>query len=144
MDAAGAAGRLRAAGLRVTRPRLQAYEALARLGGHRTADEVAAALAESGHAMSRMSVYNALDALRRARLVTAADTGTGAVRHEVAGERHHHFVCRGCGSLLDVPAAPGEPVPQADLPGAQVDDVQVVFRGVCAGCLSAGRPTGAA
>ena len=128
----------------MTRPRLQVYETLARLGGHRTADEVAVALAESGHVMSRMSVYNALDALRRARLVTAADTGTGAVRHEVAGERHHHFVCRVCGSLHDVPTAPGEPVPQAHLPGARVDDVQVVFRGVCADCLSAGRPTGAA
>ena len=41
-----APGRLRAAGLRVTSQRVAILDALAALGGHPTADEVAAALIE--------------------------------------------------------------------------------------------------
>jgi Fe2+ or Zn2+ uptake regulation protein len=141
VDAARAAGRLRAAGFRVTRPRLQVYETLARLGGHRTADEVAAALAGAGHAMSRMSVYNALDALRAAHLVMVADTGSGAVRHEVAAGWHHHFVCRVCGALADVPTRVDEGRwLDVEVPGARVEEASVVFRGTCAACLAREAP----
>lgn len=137
MDASLAARRLREAGYRVTRPRLAVYDTLARLGGHRTADEVAAALAEAGHGMARMSVYNALDALRGAHLVMTADTGGGAVRHEVADTWHHHFVCRVCGRLDDVPGSAVESAwLSVDIPGAEVDEAQVVFRGTCAACRS--------
>lgn len=138
MDAAGAAGALRRAGLRVTRPRLQVLAALERLSGHRTADDVAEAVAAEGHRLSRTSVYNALDALRTAGLVMVAETGSGAVLHEVAGAWHHHFVCRVCRRVVDVPVSPGEALPRADLPDATVDEVQVLYRGVCGDCRRAG------
>lgn len=144
MDASLAARRLRAAGYRVTRPRLAVYDTLARLGGHRTADEVAAALADAGEGMARMSVYNALDALRGAHLVMTADTGGGAVRHEVADTWHHHFACRVCGRVEDVPAGAVEAAwLSVDIPGADVDEAQVVFRGTCAACRARPAPNGA-
>jgi Fe2+ or Zn2+ uptake regulation protein len=117
------------------------YEALARLGGHRTADEVADAVATAGHRMSRMSVYNALDALRAARLVMIAEAGSGAVLHEVAREWHHHFVCNVCGEVTDVPCQVGSsPCIDAAIPGAQVDEAQVIFRGTCAHCHAPAQP----
>jgi Fe2+ or Zn2+ uptake regulation protein len=135
VDAAGTAGALRAAGFRVTRPRLLVHEALAALGGHRTADEVADALADAGHRLPRMSVYNALDALRSAHLVMVADAGPGPVLHEVAGEWHHHFVCKVCGDVTDIPCRVGEsPCIDAGFPGAEVDEAQVIFRGTCPSC----------
>ncbi|MDQ1323598.1 MAG: Ferric uptake regulator family, partial [Chloroflexota bacterium] len=48
-----APGRLRAAGLRVTPQRVAILDALAALGGHPTADEVAAALGEAGSPLPR-------------------------------------------------------------------------------------------
>ena len=122
----------------MTQPRLRVYEALARLGGHRTADEVADAVASAGHHLSRASVYNALDALRDARLTMVADTGPGPTRHELARAWHHHFVCRTCGDVIDVPCrADGREGPclHLEVPGAVVDQAQVVLRGTCARCL---------
>jgi len=141
VDAAGpAAGlsvddRLRAVGLRATRPRRLVYEALRDLGGHRTADELDERVVAAGGHLSRSSVYNALDALRTAGVVAAAATGPGAARYELAG-LHHHFVCRVCGAILDVPCAavhPGTCV-TATVPGAVVDEVDITLRGTCPRC----------
>ncbi len=131
-----AAVALRAAGLRVTRPRLAVHRMLARLGGHRSADEVAAALEGAGASLPRTSVYNALDALRTAGVVTQASTGTGTALYEAATEWHHHFVCRSCQAIIDVPCGVEvKPCMRPELPGAQVDEAEVIYRGVCARCL---------
>jgi len=60
VDAAGVAGALRDAGLRVTQPRLAVYGAIAGLGGHRSADEVGRHLRHTGTPLPRGSVYNSL------------------------------------------------------------------------------------
>jgi Fe2+ or Zn2+ uptake regulation protein len=117
---------------------MHAYHALARLGGHRTADEVADAVAAGGHHVSRMSVYNALDALRSAGLVMVAETGRGPTLHEVAADGHHHFVCRVCGAVIDVPCTSGDvPCTDVTVPGAEVDEALVILRGTCPDCLAA-------
>lgn len=133
------AARLRSRGLRVTGPRLTVYSTLARLGGHRSADQVAAAVAGDGPGLPRTSVYNALKALADAGLVAAVDAGPGTALYEVHGHSHHHFLCRRCEALLDVPA--GTPVQDLlglQLPGAVIESAQVVLRGVCPQC--AGTP----
>ena len=139
---------LRAAGLRATRPRVAVLAALAALGGHRTADDVAAALAAAGAPVPRASLYHVLGSLTTAGMVLVADAGPGAARYEVAGRWHHHLVCRSCGAIVDVPCVGGtRPCLAPDLPGALVDEAQVIFRGRCASCVAAGatpveRPSG--
>ena len=135
-----APGRLRAAGLRVTRQRVAILDALGGLGGHRTADEVAAALAGAGSPLPRASLYHALAAMADAGVLLVADAGPGTARFELAGDWHHHLVCRACGSITDVPCATGtKPCLEAALPGAVIDEAQVVFRGLCPMCAAAGR-----
>jgi Fur family ferric uptake transcriptional regulator len=132
------ATRLRAAGLRVTQPRLAVYRALSQLGGHRSVDEVVARLAGSGDPPVRMSVYNAIEALSGAGLVMAADTGSGRALYEVASTWHHHFVCRVCGRVIDVPCATGaKPCLTPNTAVGEVDEAQVIYRGRCPGCLAA-------
>lgn len=134
------AARLRAAGLRVTRHRIAVLDALAGLGGHRTADEVAGALQAAGAPMPRASLYHALGAMAGAGVVMVADAGPGAARYEVSTSWHHHLVCRGCGAVLDVPCVRGSsPCLDADLPGAAIDEAQVIFRGLCPTCAAARR-----
>ncbi|HEU4395837.1 MAG TPA: transcriptional repressor [Planctomycetota bacterium] len=126
---------LRRAGLRVTGPRVRVYAALRGLGGHRSADEVFAAARAGGASLSRMTAYNALADLLGAGLVTRADAGPGRTLFETRIDGHHHFVCRRCGVVLDVPCVRGRP-PCLRLPApvGRADEAQVIFRGVCRAC----------
>lgn len=131
--------RLRAAGLKATRPRVAVAQTLHDMGGHRTADEVHARLADHGVDLPRTSVYNALGALAGAGVLLRADVGPGAVVYEAADTWHHHFVCRRCGDITDVPCVVGErPCLSPDGDVGVVDEAQVIFRGVCARCVKEG------
>jgi Fe2+ or Zn2+ uptake regulation protein len=129
--------RIRSAGLRVTRPRLLVLGLLNDMGGHRSADELLDALDRRGATLPRASVYNVLNDLVRSGVVMLADAGPGRALYEVAAQWHHHFVCRKCGAILDMPCAVGsKPCLDAELEGAQIDEAQVIFRGLCPACYS--------
>jgi Fur family ferric uptake transcriptional regulator len=138
-----APARLRAAGLRVTRQRVAVLDALDSLGGHRTADEVAASLSGDGRPLPRASLYHALGTMAEAGVLLVADAGPGTARYEPAGTWHHHLVCRACAAIVDVPCAVGsKPCLDAAVPGAVIDEAQVIFRGLCPACASAGAAGG--
>lgn len=142
MDAPGPAAltesRLRAAGVRVTRPRLAVLDALEGLGGHRGVDEISAELGRRGQAVPVTTIYNVVGALARAGVLMAADAGPGRALFEVANGRHHHFVCRSCGTVVDVPcSAHDAPCVTAPLPGADVEQASIIFWGRCASCAGA-------
>lgn len=130
---------LRAAGLRATRPRTLVYAMLREVGGHRSVDEVVQLLEQRGHSIPRMSIYNVMADLTGASLVMAADAGPGRALYEASDEWHHHFVCRGCGRIEDVPCLTGRKpclLPPKSLPGSTIDEAQVIFRGHCADCAA--------
>ena len=129
--------RLRRAGLRVTAPRLAVYNLLKSLGGHHSADELAQRLSARGAGLSRASVFNVLNDLSDAGLVMLSDAGPGRAYYEASDEWHHHFVCRKCGEIFDVPCATGKKPclsPTLPGPGFHVDEAQVIFRGLCPAC----------
>jgi Fe2+ or Zn2+ uptake regulation protein len=133
--------RLRERGLRATRPRISVLAALEDLGGHRSADDVHDRLAADGHPMPRSSIYNVLTSLVHAGLALTADAGPGATLYEAGREWHHHFVCRSCHRVFDVPCAVGERpclTPGTDV--GIVDEAQVIFRGICADCAAKREP----
>lgn len=137
-----AEARLRGAGLRATRPRVAVYAVLRAAGGHRSVDELVSLLLERGEKLPRMSVYNVVADLTASGLVMCADTGPGKAVYEASDLWHHHFVCRECGAVFDVPCARGEK-PCMKLPASvpgRADEAQVIFRGRCDAC--AGRAKG--
>lgn len=132
-----AAHELAAAGLRVTRARLELLELLEELGGHRSADELVAAFRARGTPRPRATVYHVLGTLERAGLVLVADAGPGRTLYEAATRWHHHLVCRSCGTIVDVACASAtKPCLEPELPGAIVEEAQVIFRGLCPACAS--------
>jgi Fe2+ or Zn2+ uptake regulation protein len=134
-----AATRLRGSGLRATPQRIAIVDTLRRLGGHRTAEEIGGAMRGAGAAMPRASLYHALAAMAARGVVLVADSGPGTARYELASEWHHHLVCRQCGTIVDVPCATGaRPCLDASIPGAVVDEAQVVYRGLCPACAAGG------
>lgn len=128
---------LRRAGLRVTAPRVKVLELLRELGGHHAADELVLELRARGIRLSRASVFNVLHDLCAARVIMLTDVGPGRAMYEAAETWHHHFVCRVCGTVVDVQCVIGEkPCLEAQTPGPgyQIDEAQVIFRGYCPDC----------
>ena len=130
--------RLRAAGLRVTSPRLAVLEVLDGADGHVTADQVRQLALSRLGSVSVQAVYDVLGALTTAGLVRCIETPGHPARYENrVGDNHHHFVCRSCGRTLDIDCATGEApclVPHALPGGFQVDEAEVTYWGTCADC----------
>lgn len=124
--------RLREAGLKVTPQRLAVLEYFARQGTHSSPDEIVARL--QGQA-SRATVYNVLRDLAAKGLIAEVRVSAGVTRYEVNSAPHHHFICRACGRLEDVPAENVQPVGALKLkPGYRFEQYEVVIRGLCRDC----------
>ena len=135
----GTARALRAAGLRVTMPRLAM---LTWLDGHphATVDAIAAGVRERSGTVSTQAVYDMLAACAAAGLLRRIEPAGHPARFERrAGDHHHHLVCRRCGRTEDVDFAIGaQPclTTAGDL-GFAVDEAEVVFWGICPACKAA-------
>jgi Fur family transcriptional regulator, stress-responsive regulator len=131
--------RLRAHGLRATRPRVAALDVLSR-GGHLTADEVRSGIAERLGAVSVQATYDVLGALGEAGLVRRIEPAGSPTLYEArAGDNHHHLVCRDCGTVVDVECVVGLApcLTPDDAAGFAVDEAEVTFWGRCPGCRGA-------
>ncbi len=127
---------LRSAGLRVTKPRTEALNWLAR-HPHSSVDEINAAVRQRLGSVSRQAIYDLLAACRRAGLVRCIEPAGHPARYECrVGDNHHHMVCRECGHIEDVDCIRGACpclTPDTDS-GFTVDEAEVVFWGDCSRC----------
>jgi Fe2+ or Zn2+ uptake regulation protein len=130
---------LRAASLRVTRPRVSV---LAAVHDHPHADTdtvLAAARADLG-AVSHQAVYDVLRVLTDHGLLRRIQPPGSVARYEArVGDNHHHVVCRRCGAIADVDCAVGEApcLVASDDAGYHIDEAEVVYWGLCASCAPA-------
>jgi Fur family ferric uptake transcriptional regulator len=128
--------RLRAAGLRVTAPRLAVLSWLVE-HPHDTADAIAAVVRDGLGSVSTQAVYDVLSACTRAGLLRRVEPAGYAARFETrAGDHHHHLLCRGCGRTEDVDCAIGATLclDPSGSAGYAVDAAEVVFWGLCPDC----------
>jgi Fur family transcriptional regulator, stress-responsive regulator len=134
-----AVDQLRAAGLRVTAPRL-AVLACVREAGHPTVDEVASAARVRLGSLSTQAVYDVLRTLEAAGLVSRIEPAGHPARYEGrVGDNHHHLVCRSCGTIVDTDCAVGDAPclrPPSDH-GFVVEEADVIYWGICPSCQSA-------
>ncbi len=131
--------RLREAELRLTPQRFAVLEYLTRAAGHPTADQIAAEINRRIPRASRATVYNALKALRDAGLVREVATEEALTRYESNVEPHHHFVCRTCGKIEDVPPEKLKAPGRVELEGGhEVETIEIMLRGRCAACARKG------
>lgn len=93
---------LRARGYRVTPQRLAILEALHH-DGHLSPAQVYERVRQTG--MTEATVYRTLEFLRANGIVFAAQREGGRLTYELAGDSHHHLVCRACGAQVDLEAA---------------------------------------
>jgi len=129
---------LRAADLRVTKPRLAVLAAL-RSQPHVDTETVISAVRSELGTVSHQAIYDVLRALTDAGLVRRIQPAGAIARYEVrVGDNHHHLVCRTCGAIADVDCAVGHaPCLTADDDhGFVVDEAEVVYWGTCPDCAT--------
>ena len=138
-DAADLERVLRAAGLRVTRPRLAVLDAVHAHPHVDTETLIGAARARLG-AVSHQAVYDVLRILTARGLVRRIQPQGSVARYEArVGDDHHHLVCRSCGAISDVDGAAHE-APCLTPPGDEgflVDTAEVIYWGRCRSCATA-------
>lgn len=140
LDQRALQGRLRAAGLRVTGPRLAVLAAVHGEGQHRDVQAIAEAARERLVTLSTQAVYNNLNTLVEVGLVRRIQPAGHPARYEArVGDNHHHIVCRNCGLTADVDCAVGYAPcldPSQDH-GFLVEEAEVIFWGLCPQCQHA-------
>jgi len=92
---------LREAGQKLTPQRLLILSALRHADGHLTAAHIFDLVREDYPYVDISTVYRTLGVLKEMRLVSEIDMGTGDATYEWVRQqrRHHHLICRGCGSV---------------------------------------------
>jgi Fur family ferric uptake transcriptional regulator len=127
---------LRAAGLRVTGPRLAV---LAAVRGHPHADTdslIDIVRREFGE-VSHQAVYDGLRTLTDVGLLRRIQPMGSVARYETrVGDNHHHLVCRSCGEIVDVDCAVGDAacLTASEDAGYEIDEAEVIYWGRCPTC----------
>ncbi len=125
-----AAQKLRAAGLRPTRQRLELADLLfARGDRHVTAETLHAEAVKAGAKVSLATVYNTLHQFTEAGLLRQVVVDAGRFYFDTNIGAHQHFYVEDDGTLIDIP---GEEVSVSAVPeppkGTQLSRIDVVLR----------------
>jgi Fe2+ or Zn2+ uptake regulation protein len=126
--------RFRDLGLRVTPQRQGVFHALWGDERHPTAEAVWDRVRRTMPTVSLRTVYQVLNDLAELGEIRAVRLGSSSVRFDPNVDGHDHFVCEGCGRVLDVHAGATAELPASDYPGFTVEATQIVFRGRCPDC----------
>lgn len=139
MSTSTAESLLRAAGLRVTQPRMAVLRAVEG-NPHADTGTVLGAVRTELESVSHQAVYDVLDALTRTGLVRRIQPAGSVARYELrVGDNHHHVVCRSCGAVADVDCAVGARpcLDASDHQGFVIDEAEVTYWGTCSDCTNA-------
>lgn len=95
---------LRDRGHKATPQRLMILSALRHADGHLTAAEIFEQVRLDYPYVDISTVYRTLGVLKELRLVSETDMGTGDTTYEWVRQqgRHHHLICRDCGSVVSL------------------------------------------
>ncbi len=126
---------LKSKGLRVTPQRFAVYANLLSRKDHPTAEQILNDLNQDSPTSSQATVYSSLIALRKVGLVREVLLEEGVSRYDANMEAHHHFHCRQCGIIKDVPWTTFDSLNLERLyPSMQAESYEVTVRGLCDKC----------
>lgn len=138
------AAAVRAAGGRMTAQRRLILETLDAIGGHPTAEQVFQAAHRRDATLHPTTVYRTLGWLADAGLVNPRHMEPRGDRCEhydpASPSEHHHFVCTGCGRVIEFTPPQIEQIKQqfAALHGAAIQQASLTLHGLCAECRGDG------
>ena len=98
--------RLKESGLRLTPQRELVLDALHKVDGAGTVEEIYGRVSAVTSAVDISTVYRTLDLLREFGLVSCIDSGSDQHRYELLGTHgpHMHLVCKACDKIVGIEA----------------------------------------
>lgn len=126
---------LKAKGLRVTPQRFAVYANLLQRDDHPTVEQLLHDLNQDLPVSSQATIYSTLEALQAVGLVREVLLEPGVTRYDANVDSHHHFRCRHCGTIEDIPWQTFHNLNLQQLrDGLQADEYEVTVLGVCDRC----------
>jgi len=130
------APQLRALGYRMTPQRMAILHVLHHEGTHLSPTDIYKKARKELASLTEPTVYRTLEFLAEIGLVRSSSSGNRHLTYQIAGEDHHHVVCRVCGSEIEVQHKVLENLyRQLESTSGYVRiDSHVTFFGVCPEC----------
>ncbi len=134
--AAEYAPQLRSRGFRMTPQRMAILHVLRHEGTHLSPAEVYKQARKDLPGLTEPTVYRTLEFLADMVLVRPSYSFNGHLTYEIAGNAHHHIVCRNCGGEIEVEHTLLESLYRLleTTSGYRSIDSHVTFFGVCPKC----------
>ncbi|MEM7347329.1 MAG: Fur family transcriptional regulator, partial [Chloroflexota bacterium] len=96
--------KLRAQGMRVTPQRAIIFDAIEKLSGHITAEDIFAEVQQVNPYISLATIYRTLELLQELNLVTPTNLGRSQTYFTLKNHGpHHHLVCLECQRIEEFP-----------------------------------------
>jgi Fe2+ or Zn2+ uptake regulation protein len=121
---------------RSTRQLQATLDAVAVSTDHPTADQILARVRRRLPQVSLGTVYRNLEKLRDQGRVQIVRLGDGVARYDAMVEHHDHFVCKGCGVVIDLEQPSRPDIYRLQRAGLVVHSHSTAFHGLCAGCAA--------
>ena len=127
---------LRARGFRMTTQRLAILHVLHHEGSHLSPAEIYKQARRKLAGLTEPTVYRTLEFLVQNGLVRSSRASNGRLTYQIAGEDHHHMICRVCGSEMEIQHTLLEDLYRKleSTSGYLRIDSHVTFFGVCPKC----------
>jgi len=124
---------------RNTQQRRSIIAALQRAGRPLGPREILAAASSAVPGLGIATVYRALKSLVQDGQIEPVHLPGQPPRYEPAGKHHHHhFRCRSCNQVFEIPGCPGNLEPLVPK-GFVLEDHEVVLYGRCSACKGQGQ-----
>jgi Fur family ferric uptake transcriptional regulator len=130
------APQLRARGFRMTSQRMAILHVLHHAGRHLSPIEVYKQAKKEMEGLTEPTVYRTLEFLAENGLVYLSHSYSGHLTYQIARDDHHHVVCRGCGSEVEVEHQLLESLYRnlESTSGYLRIDSHITFFGICPNC----------
>ena len=132
------------AGLKYSRQREAVLNYLRSTKSHPTAEKVYSTVRKEFPRVSLGTIYRNLSLLAERGEILRFSCGDGVEHFDAVTRPHNHFICRQCGSIIDIEEkvveSMGEPA-EENFSG-KIESYEIYFHGVCEQCLSKNKNKG--
>jgi len=119
--------------LKATPQRLQILHYLHTHHTHPRAEEIYTALKRTTPSLSRTTVYNSLEALKKEHIIHAVTITGSETRYDARIDAHHHFFCTTCHTIIDIDLTCPN-IQRIEGGGYCIEEVHGYFTGICPAC----------